>query len=242
MISRDFPHRSTARRSPVKRSFPILLAILAIGVASTAGAATPPPKKAEKPAKAEPAKTAPAKTDAAKPAEVDTLGMLEKAVAKDSSKVDNLYKLGVMYLDRDRPVEAVRVLAKANKLKPNQPKSIINLGAALDAVGQPDLAQDQYRQALKITPGDSVAMCRLASSLYSQGKHAESMDILRETIAKKPDSYCAYFTLGVAFADAGIYRDAVRMWQKVLDLAPSSPEAVSAKESIEVLEKFLAAP
>jgi len=221
----------------VTRPLPILLAILALGAASIAGAATPPPKKAEKPAKAEPAKT-----EAAKPAEVDTLGMLEKAVAKDSSKVENLYKLGVMYLDRYRPVEAVRVLAKANKVKPNQPKAIINLGAALDAVGQPDLAQDQYRAALKITPGDSVAMCRLASSLYSQGKHAESMDILRETIAKKPDSYCAYFTLGVAFADAGIYRDAVRMWQKVLDLAPSSPEAVSAKESIEVLEKFLAAP
>lgn len=208
------------------RPIPILLAILAIGAASLAAAAEPSKK-----------------TDAAKPAaEVDSLGLLEKAVAKDSSKVDNLYKLGVMYLDRDRPVEAVRVLLKANRLKPNQPKSIINLGAALDAVGQPDQAQDQYRAALKLVPGDSVAMCRLASSLYSQGKHGESMEILRETISKKPDAYCAYFTLGVAFADAGIYRDAVRMWQKVVDLAPTSPEAVSAKESIEVLEKFLAAP
>jgi cytochrome c-type biogenesis protein CcmH/NrfG len=66
------------------------------------------------------------------------------------------------------------------------------------------------------------------------------MKALRETLAKAPNAYCAYFTLGVAFADAGIYRDAVRMWQKVVALAPDSPEAVSAKESIEVLEKFLA--
>ena len=43
----------------------------------------------------------------------------------------------------------------------------------------------------------------------------------------------------MAFADAGIYRDAIRMWKKVVELAPGSPEAVSAKESIEVLEKFV---
>ena len=38
--------------------------------------------------------------------------------------------------------------------------------------------------------------------------------------------------LGVAFADAGIYRDAIRMWRKVVELAPDSPEAVSAKPTL----------
>ena len=66
--------------------------------------------------------------------------------------------------------------------------------------------------------------------------------MLRKIIAEKPQAYCAYFTLGVAFADAGLYRDAIRMWRKVVDIAPASPEAVSAKESIEVLEKFLHQP
>jgi len=84
-----------------------------------------------------------------------------------------------------------------------------------------------------------VASCRLASSLYAQGKYNDAMAMLRDIIEKKPGSYCAYFTLGVAFADAGIYKDAIRMWQKVVDLAPTSAEAVSAKESIEVLQKFV---
>jgi len=43
----------------------------------------------------------------------------------------------------------------------------------------------------------------------------------------------------VAFADAGIYKDAMRMWRKVVELAPTSPEGVSAKESLEVLQKFV---
>ena len=82
-----------------------------------------------------------------------------------------------------------------------------------------------------MAPADSMAACRMASSKYAQGKYDEAMDLLRDMIAKQPRAHCAYFTLGVAFADAGIYRDAIRMWRKVVEIAPDSPEAVSAKES-----------
>ena len=177
----------------------------------------------------------------AKPAAapIDTLGTLERAVAKDSTKFDNLYRLGIMYLDRDRVSEAIRVLAKANQVKPKDTKTMVNLGAAFDAAGQSAEAQKWYEKALVIAPHDSIAGCRLASSLYSQGKYQESMDRLRGLIAEHPNAYCAYFTLGVAFADAGIYKDAIRMWQKVVQIAPDSPEAASAKESMDVLDKYV---
>jgi len=204
--------------------------ILALTLATAAfGAPASAPITASKPA------TADAKT----PAAVDSLGQLERAVAKDSTKFDNLYKLGVMYLDRDKSAEAVKVFTKAVKLRPNDTKALVNLGAALDAAGNAEPAQAYYRQALKGAPGDSVAMCRLPSSLYASAKTAEAVDLLRQVIKNKPSSYCAYFTLGVAFADAGIYRDAIRMWRKVIALAPQSPEAVSATESIEVLERYV---
>jgi len=173
------------------------------------------------------------------PAPPDSVGMLEKIVARDSTNFDNLYRLGVMYLDRERMSEAARVLEKANQLHPKDVKVMVNVGIALDALGHSDAAQEWYGKALVASPEDSVAMCRMASSKYAQGKYEEAMSQLRELIRKKPGSYCAYFTLGVAFADAGLYRDAIRQWRKVVALAPTSPEALSAKESIDVLEKFL---
>ena len=106
-------------------------------------------------------------------------------------------------------------------------------------LGLKDQARSYYKQALEVSPGDSVAMCRMASSLYAQGNYQESVDALRKVIATKPMSHCAYFTLGVAFADAGIYKEAVRMWQKVIKLAPESAEATSAKESIDILSRFI---
>lgn len=178
-------------------------------------------------------------TPASASAPVDSLALLERQVARDSSKAEPLYRLGVLYLDRDRIDEAVRVLTRANKVRPKHVPTLVNLGAALDANNQADRAQQYYRQALEIAPDDTIANCRLASSLYAQTKYADAVSLLRQLIASSPNSHCAYFTLGVAFADAGIYRDAIRMWKKVVELAPNSPEAVSSRESIDVLEKFL---
>ena len=67
--------------------------------------------------------------------------MLEHAVAKDSTKFDNLYRLGTMYLDRDRVDEAQKVLAKAHTIKPKDVPTIVNLGAAYDALGKSAEAQ-----------------------------------------------------------------------------------------------------
>jgi len=186
-----------------------------------------------------PADPPPATASAATPAAVDSLTLLERKVARDSTDFASLYRLGVLYLDRDRPDDAILVMTRAQKLRPKDLKLLVNLGAAHDAAGHGEVAQRLYREALEVAPGDSVASCRLASSLYARGKHQEAVDIIRDVIQRAPGSYCAYFTLGVAFADAGIYRDAIRMWQKVVELAPGSPEAISAQESITVLQKFV---
>ena len=52
---------------------------------------------------------------------VDSVRILEQAVAADSS-YDNLYRLGVAYLDRDRAIEAVRMFRRCTELKPKDLK------------------------------------------------------------------------------------------------------------------------
>lgn len=204
----------------MKRLMPVLAVLVAFFAAPLAHAATKP---------------------AAAPAAVtDSLQLLERIVAKDSSKVDNLYRLGIMYLDREKNAEAAQVFGKANRLKPKNVKTLVNLGVAHDNLGKPELAQGFYQEAIAVAPLDSIASCRLATSYYAQGKFSDAMTLLRALIAKQPRSHCAYFTMGVSFADAGLYRDAIRMWKKVVELAPTSPEAQSAKESIDVLERFIA--
>ena len=213
----------------MKRLVSVLAVLALLGAASRAHAADTKPVDTGAKTNAKSAKTE-AKPAAATPAVVDSLGLLERAVARDSTKFD---------LDREKNAEAAQVFDKANRVKPKNVKVLVNLGVALDNLSKSDLAQNYYRQAIALSPADSLASCRLATSLYAQGKYADSMSLLRDLIAKQPRSYCAYYMMGVAFADAGLYRDAIRMWKKVVELAPSSSEAQSAKESIDVLEKFI---
>jgi tetratricopeptide (TPR) repeat protein len=191
------------------------------------------------------AATTTAKPAAAKPAAksakapVDSLARLEAAVKKDSTDAKATYRLGIAYLDRDRPAEAARMFQLATTSKPDYTEAWVNLGAAQDANGHGGDARRAYRTALAHRPGDEIATCRLASSFYAVGIRDSAMDILRDQIKVNPKSHCAYFTLGVAFADAGMFRDAIKAWQQVVTNAPGSPEAESAGESIKLLQEYL---
>jgi tetratricopeptide (TPR) repeat protein len=169
----------------------------------------------------------------------DSLPRLEAAVKRDSTNAKALYRLGIAYLDRDRATEAARMFQKAVISKPDYVEAWVNLGAAEDAEGHGGMARTHYRQALVLRPDDEIAMCRLASSFYAVGIRDSAMGVLREQIKKNPKSHCAYFTLGVAFADAGMFRDAIQAWQQVVANAPTSPEAESAGESIKLLQEYL---
>src|SRR5207244_7034961 len=59
------------------------------------------------------------------------------------------------------------------------------------------------------------------------------------TLEVHPKSYCTYFTMGVAFADAQMFRDAIRCWDKVAELGPHTPEAESASESMKLLKEYI---
>jgi tetratricopeptide (TPR) repeat protein len=180
-----------------------------------------------------------AKAQAAAP---DTVRQLEIAAQKDTASFDKSYRLGVAYLDRDRAQEAVPVFQRCTRLRPAEVKGWVNFGAALDAIGKGSDARAAYRVALAHAPGDEIALCRLGASLYAGGSKAAAMDTLRVTLAKYPSSYCAYFTLGVAFADAQMYDEAIRAWEKVVAAAPDTPEALSAKESIATLRELMKTP
>jgi Flp pilus assembly protein TadD len=216
-----------------RTSLSFLPLALAVGIALTGVAAS------ELTARAAAAKPATKPAAKASKAPVDSLPRLIAAVKKDSTDAKAAYRLGIAYLDRDQPIEAVKSFTLATKNKPDYVEAWVNLGAAQDANGHAGDARNAYRRALALRPNDEIAMCRLASSYYAVGSRDSAMDVLREQLKSNPKASCAYFTLGVAFADAGMFRDAIKAWQQVVANSPGSPEAESAGESIKLLQEYL---
>jgi Flp pilus assembly protein TadD len=203
------------------------------------------------PAQEAPAQKAPAPRPVAAPhgkslgAAADTVRLMEIAVEKDTANFDKNYRLGVAYLDRDRSIDAIDTFRRCTRLRPTETKAWVNLGAAQDALGKGPEARISYRKALTLNADDEIALCRLGASHYASGQgpdRAAAMDTLRLALAKHPRSYCAYFQLGVAFADAQIYKEAIAAWNKVVEYGPGTPEALSAQESISVLHEQLLTP
>jgi Flp pilus assembly protein TadD len=240
----------SARVRGVYLSIAVLVALVGVLAAGTGGSnaattttttttATKPAAKAgSTAAHKKPAKKATTKAGATK-ALPDSLPRLEAAVRKDSTNVKALYKLGIAYLDRDRPIEAANQFQRAVHYKPDYVEAWVNLGAAEDANGHGGQARTDYRQALTLRPNDEIALCRMASSFYAAGIKDSCMGVLRDILKKNENASCAYFQLGVSFADASMFKEAIRVWQKVVDLAPKSPEAESATESIKLLKEYL---
>ena len=230
-VARTVSSRDRLSSSVVLLALALLAAVLVAALAGTR------PARAAEPAK----KTTSAKTAATSKtkAPVDSLARLEAAVKKDSTNARNQYRLGVAYLDKDRPQEALRAFHAATKAKPDYIEAWVNMGSSPDEIGHGGLSRTAYRQALALRPDDEIALCRMASSYYAVGMKDSAMDVLRETIAKHPRSHCSYFTLGVGFADGGMFREAIAAWEKVVEYAPGSPEAESAKESVRLLKEYL---
>ncbi len=200
-----------------------------------APAPAPAPTDAKAAAPARPAATKPATTKALP----DSLPRLKAAADKDSTNAKAQYRYGVALLDRDRPQEAIDAFRRATKAKPDYLEAWVNQGAAWDAIGHGQDARVAYRRALEIKPDDEIALCRMASSFYAVGIRDSAMGVLRQTLAKHPKSHCSYFTLGVAYADGGMFREAIAAWQKVGEYSPGSPEAESANESVTLLKQYL---
>lgn len=226
--------RTVSTRHRLSSSFVLLAFALLAAVLVAALTGTRPARAAEAAKKATSAKQA-----ATTKAPVDSLALLVAAVKKDTTNARNQYRLGVAYLDKDQPQDALRAFQAATKAKPDYIEAWVNLGASQDAIGHGSMARDAYRQALALRPDDEIALCRMASSYYAVGMKDSAMVVLRETIAKHPRSHCSYFTLGVGFADGGMFREAIAAWNKVVEFAPGSPEAESAKESVRLLKEYL---
>lgn len=140
---------------------------------------------------------------------------------------------GQTALAEDRPVQAVHDFERALQAWPEDPEAHRLLGTAYDHVGNPTEAEKHYREALHRAPGNARALAELAGSLVSSGRASEASGMLYALRATWPDEPRAHFILGVLFANQGRFEESIDSFEKTIALAPQSPDARSARETIE---------
>ncbi|MEJ7608552.1 MAG: tetratricopeptide repeat protein, partial [Bryobacteraceae bacterium] len=87
------------------------------------------------------------------------------------------FKLGSVLLHRGQLIPAIKELRRASELRPDMPETLLELGKALNAAGDPASAAESLQRLLQLEVGTQLAATahfQLAQSYRKLGRDADA--------------------------------------------------------------------
>jgi tetratricopeptide (TPR) repeat protein len=132
--------------------------------------------------------------------------------------------------------EAIDAYRRVVAIDPTYAAAWNNLGLLLHRMGQYDEAQDAYGTALKQDERCCQAAYNLGSLHEDRGDVELAVRQYRLALEIAPDYADAHFNLAAALSRAGRPQDALRHWQRYVELDAGSPWARIARAHLDVVE------
>ncbi len=140
-----------------------------------------------------------------------------KSLALAPSHVKSMLNLSRVYLDTDRPEEALVRIDEAIDVDPASNVAYRLKGRALDQLGRKDEAIDAYREAISIDDKDAWSMNNMALIMIGEGNYEEAL--LPLSRATQLDSNRAFFwnNLGMALERTDRFRSAEQAYSHAFE-------------------------
>ena len=122
--------------------------------------------------------------------------------------------------DAGKLAEACALYREAVRLAPQWAKAHLNLGIALQALGDHAGAAGSYEKALALDPANAYAGYNFGKLRYERGAHAEAEALLRQALRSRPDFPEARLVLGCALEAQGKLENAAVELEAALALRP----------------------
>jgi len=135
------------------------------------------------------------------------------------------YQMGLSYLGERNYTSALIDLTEAEKLDPENPDVLYNLGKALIGKNRPDLAEAKFLKAILLKPGFSVARNDLGVAyldLKRWDSAIQQFKIVKDDLFYDNNTN-ASINLGLAYLGKGDYPKALGELQAVATLNPRNP-------------------
>jgi len=132
--------------------------------------------------------------------------------------------------------DAIEAYRRVVAIDPSYAAAWNNLGLLLHRLGQYDEAQQAYRAALVQDEHCCQAAYNLGSLHEDRGDVDLAIGQYRVALELAPDYADAHFNLAAALSRAGRPADALRHWQRYVELDAASPWARIARAHLELVE------
>jgi tetratricopeptide (TPR) repeat protein len=131
--------------------------------------------------------------------------------------------LGKLYLAEGRTAEAEEQFRRSVEIEPNT-TGYGNLGLIHWRRGDVKLAEQEWREALRLAPNDSSILNNLGLVCTKQGRYPEAVSFFRKAIELKPDDPSPHSNLGIAYEKTGQDGPAETEFRTALSLSPQKFE------------------
>ncbi|MBN1572977.1 MAG: tetratricopeptide repeat protein [Deltaproteobacteria bacterium] len=164
------------------------------------------------------------------------------AARKDKKSVEPLIRLSLLYSQAENPSYingnlAEKYALKAMELSPENPMVLDALAAAHFAKGEYDLALAKEKEALKLSPENTLLKEHLAkyeltvkgtaeehniegARLLEEGNYSAAAEEFKMAVTLDPTFSDGYYNLGKVYSQLGNYPEAEANYQKAIELSP----------------------
>jgi DNA-binding SARP family transcriptional activator len=161
--------------------------------------------------------------------------LLQRAVRLDESCAEAHAALamacdhGVVLFGRPRAqlAQGLQAGRMAVSMDPSVPENHVSLGLGLEAAGRLPEAEAAYRTAVRLDPGNGLALSLLARVTMFAGNFVESLRWARQSVRIAPEDPHPSANLAIALHCLGLDDPSDRWFEAVLDLWPAFPFAES---------------
>jgi Flp pilus assembly protein TadD len=132
--------------------------------------------------------------------------------------------------------DAVTLWRDAALKSPNKARTHNNLGLMLKERDRLPEAMREFERAVELQPVNAFALNNLATIYCGIGRREECAALLRKAVSLKPDYLKARYNLAMYYYEKGLFSEALREYEAIVQIDPSSNEAAFARPMIADLQ------
>ncbi len=149
------------------------------------------------------------------------------------------FQLGVTFHENSQYDSAEVYYRSAIRADRKLSKAYVNLGVLYDEQGKLAEALAIFERALAVDPDDLLAFAHAGFIRFQIKDYETAWGYLRRAMEIDPGSPQAHFYLAIFFWESNMFREAMREWERVIDLEGEGYLAMKARENIVLLQKAL---
>ena len=146
---------------------------------------------------------------------------LEELLKQNSTDIDLLYNLGMLYTDLGKPMKAIPLLQKCIEISPHHANAHVALGFAYMSGGDLKTAKKYTLEALKIVPDDPLALRNLGGIFGKENDYLNAFYYLQKSYDINPNDSQTVYGLAFSYKSLNDFENAEKYFKALLDMQAS---------------------